>query len=120
MIQAFLVRAKVSAAHTAQTAVLGLVGLMALLVGLAFFTLAAWLGLSAVTTPLNAALIIGAVYFGLAFVIFAVIALRARTKRLAHTALQTPHPAAPATAEGMAGIIAAFLAGLTAGRKSIR
>ena len=54
-----------------RTAMLSAGAALFLLIGLLFLTLAAWLYLITVTTALTAALILGAVYFGVGFLLLA-------------------------------------------------
>jgi predicted phage tail protein len=63
---------KTKAAHTAKRAGLLTGGLLALAVGVAFLTAAAWIYLSAVLDARTAALIIGGVFAGAGFVLIGI------------------------------------------------
>ncbi|SFE11926.1 Putative Holin-X, holin superfamily III [Sulfitobacter brevis] len=104
-----------AASRTAQTAVIGLGAAIAMFIGLGFLTLAAWLFLIAVATPITAALILGGLYFGIGLVALSILSARqrARARAKAVAAQQS------ASAEGaLSKIILAFITGITAGQKS--
>ena len=105
-----------AATRTAQTAVLGLAAAFLLLIGLGFLTAAVWLLLATLTTPLITALILGGVYSGMGFLVLAVISMRSHARRREHAAALAA--AAPASSNNLTSIIAAFMAGLTAGKKA--
>lgn len=105
-----------TATRTAQTAVLGLAAGFSLLIGLGFLTIAAWLLLTTLTTPLVTAFILGGLYCGVGFVLLAVMSMRSRARRRERAALFAA-AAAPAATVDLTSIIAAFMTGLSAGRK---
>jgi vacuolar-type H+-ATPase subunit I/STV1 len=93
------------------------VGALLLIVGLGFFTVAAWFALATALPPAEVALIIGAGYFGLGLILFAVAAfIRAPVRRARRSAAETPAVASSAAAMAGAGMAQAFLMGLDAGR----
>lgn len=103
-------------ALAARRAALGTVGLIMLIVGLGFLTLAGWLALSAATDPLMAALIIGAAYTGVGLLVLLVASMRRyRVPSRGSTAA-----AAHASPNGdmLPAAIQAFIVGLTAGINS--
>ena len=99
-----------------RTAMLSAGAALFLLIGLLFLTLAAWLYLITVTTALTAALILGAVYFGVGFLLLAM----AGSNRA--PAAQAPRQEDPSATEhdGLKNLVMAFLAGITAGQKARR
>ena len=119
MLALLLQSVQATAARTAQTAVLGLVASVTFLIGMAFMTLAAWLVLVSVTTPLVAALILGFFYMGIALIILALMSARSRARRRQlRTAATTATAASVVTGGGLTQFALAFIAGLTAGRKA--
>ena len=110
MVSGMLAKASAQAGHSARTVGIGLFASLALLVGLAFWTGAAWFLLLTVTTPLNACLVLGAVYTGAALVAFSVMSMRSKKP----VAPPQPTKAAEANMETM---MAAFMTGLNAGSR---
>ena len=105
----------------AQTAAIGLGGLLFMVAGVFFFTLSAWLFLLTVTTMLNAALILGAAFFGIGLIFIAVASGRSKTdprkrKKAAEQSRKENIEALSDGMEGYAGLIAAFINGLNAGK----
>ncbi|MCA0919205.1 hypothetical protein [Pseudooceanicola nanhaiensis] len=87
---------------------LGAVGLVLMLVGLAFLTVAGWILLATTYDTLIAATVIGCVYFGLGLV-FLGFAMRRPRMPVPPTPVAAPMAAMP-------GLMGAFLQGLSAGR----
>jgi uncharacterized membrane protein YcjF (UPF0283 family) len=106
-----------TATRTAHTAVLGLGAAISLFVGLGFLTAAAWLLLTTLTTSLIATVILGAAYSGIGFLLLAVMSMRSREKRRARAAALAA-TASSTTAGNMTAVIAAFMTGLSAGKKA--
>jgi len=104
--------AQAAATRTAHTAVLGLAAGVLLAVGAGFLTLAAWLLLLTVTTPLYAAVVLGCGFTGVALIVLAVMSIRKRSNKQ-HSA---PQPAAQG--DILNQIVVTFLAGITAGQKA--
>ena len=78
-----------------------------LVVGLAFFTVAAWFALSVVLPVATVATIIGGAYFGLSLIIFGVVALiRRKPVHVPPAARSTPMPE----------MMQAFVTGMAAGQ----
>lgn len=101
--------------RAARTAMLSASAALFLFIGLLFLTFAAWLYLITVTSTLIAALILGAAYLGVGFLLLAI----------AGSGNQSP----PAQAEeehhssehdGLKNLVLAFLSGITAGQKARR
>lgn len=109
MINAILHNARAKAEHTAGTAAIGLAASIALGIGLLFWTGAGWPFLLTVTTPLNPAMILGAVYTGAGCIGFAVVS----TRRQAPVQKEPIVEAAPT----VDNLISAFLSGLSAGSR---
>lgn len=105
-----LANARAQASHSAKTASIGAFAGLAILVGLAFWTGAAWLFLLTVTTPLNASIILGAVYTGAGLIGFAIVSMRGQ-KPVAPTAPPKPPEATLET------LLSAFMTGLNAGAR---
>lgn len=105
-----------SVRRAVRTAMLSAGAAIFLLIGLLFLTLAAWLYLITVTTTLTAALILGAAYFGVGFLMLALAGSDGSTAR------QAPQQEEPTSAEhdGLKNLVMAFLAGITAGQKARR
>lgn len=116
MLAALITNLQLTATRTAHTAVLGAGGCVALLIGLGFWTLAGWLFLSSVTTSLNAAIIIGAIYTGLGLMTFVAISIRSRRIRRMR-ALRAQTVAAHATKTELGTLAAAFMGGFSAGSR---
>ena len=110
MLTNMLANARAQALHSAQSAGIGVFASLALLVGLAFWTGATWLFLLTLTSPLNACVILGAVYTGAGLIGFAAIAMRS-----AKPTPQTPKSPPEATVEGL---LSAFMTGVTAGART--
>ena len=109
--------AQVAATRTAHTAVLGLAAGLLLTVGGGFLTLAAWLLLLTVTTPLYAAVILGCTFSGVALILLAVMSARRKSnaKQLERVAQQ---PQTVPSGDIVNQLVMTFLAGITAGRKA--
>lgn len=116
MINKVIDQAQSKAAQTARSAAIGFGAGLFMLAGLAFATLAAWLVLVAISTALNAALILSAAYFAIAFFLLAFARVRNAGKgqedpRIPHAGQQT-HQVQPQD------LIIAFMTGVTAGRNA--
>lgn len=101
-------------ARTARKAALGLGASLCLLAGLGFLTLAAWIYLVSVTTALNAALVLGGIYTGVGLILVVVLSVdddREPRKKPKQQDQSDNH-------EMLAKMVAAFMTGVTAGRKS--
>ncbi|KIN74163.1 hypothetical protein [Sulfitobacter guttiformis] len=111
MLAAFIDSARREAKHTAGTAAISFGAGILLCIGLAFWTAAGWMLLLTVTSPINAAMIMGAIFTGAALIGFAVVSVRGSNhkKRPAHAAPKPPT---------LDGLIAAFISGLTAGART--
>ena len=103
---------KASAAQTARRSAFGLLGGLALVVGIAFLTVALWIVLVNVADSLTAALVIGSIYVGSALILLA-FSLSGRSDPPTVRAHHRQAP--PSKAEAMVGIAAAFFEGLGAG-----
>ena len=112
MLSHLVARARVQVEQTAQTAAIGLFACVALTVGLVFWTLAGWLFLLTVTTPLNAAVILGAVYTGVGLIGLASVSMRRKKP------VPQPAPVAPAPEATFEGLMAAFMSGMNAGART--
>ena len=102
--------------RAARTAMLSAGAAIFLLIGLLFLTLAAWLCLVTVTTTLTAALILGAAYFGVGFLLLALAGAdgnASRQPQQQEAQVSTEH-------DGLKNLVMAFLAGITAGQKARR
>jgi len=118
MLSHLAVRAGETARHTARTALIGAGAAVCLCIGAGFLTAAFWLFLVSVTTALNAALILGGFYSGIGLILIAILSIRSRERRIRHAEhLAAAKRPAPGQAE-YAGLIAAFMTGLSAGRKA--
>jgi len=111
------------AAYTAQTAAIGLGAYLCLLVGSVFLTIAGWIFLLTLTTPLNACLILGLLFFGIGMIMLFVISIRSTMRKKEKRRRMLREQAARQTQlsgglGGLAGIIAAFMGGMNEGRKS--
>lgn len=120
MLNRLALTAQETAARTAQTAVLGLGAIVMLAIGMVFLTIAAWIGIAAVSSTLTAALVIGGAYFGLGFVMMAILSMRQRAIRRARLAAAAARPAAPILPVLLSEVIVAFMGGIRAGQKSRR
>jgi|TARA_R100000655_G_scaffold87095_1_gene127238 fatty acid desaturase len=116
MLSAVMQHLRGSARRAARTAMLSAGAAILLLIGLLFLTLAAWLYLVTVTTAMTAALILGAAYFGVGFLLLALAGSDGSAPRHA------PDQGEPAASEhdGLKNLVMAFLAGITAGQKARR
>ncbi|MGB5556524.1 MAG: phage holin family protein [Paracoccaceae bacterium] len=101
-----------AAADTARRTAVGLAAGLSLLIGLLFLTLAAWIAIASVADNLTAALIIGAVYVGLALILLAFALTRQNKAKVYHPALGAP---TSRNENVFNGIAAAFFEGLGAG-----
>lgn len=107
---------QVTATRTAHTAVLGMGAGICLLIGMGFLTAAAAIFLASVTTALATTLILGGLYAGIGFILLMVMSMRSRARERERAAALA---AAPAAAAGsLTGVIAAFLSGLSAGKRA--
>jgi site-specific recombinase len=114
MIAQISARIQDAVSRTLQSIVLGAGALFCLSIGLAFLTLAAWLYLISVTTSMMAALILGSVYAGIGLILLAVASSGPRRSKAKYAKrLDQPNEEAE-----IAKIVAAFMTGVTAGRKS--
>lgn len=111
------------AAQTAQTAAIGLGASLCLVVGFVFLIGAAWLFLLTVTTALIACLIIGGLFTGTGLIMIAMMSARSKALKrkkqqeaLRFQARQKENLSSGL--DGMAGIIAAFINGMNAGKKA--
>ncbi len=104
---------KSKAAKTAKRAGLLTGGLLAMTVGAAFLTVAAWIYLAAVTDTLTAALVIGGAYSGIGLL----LAGMASTGSSQDTEAEAAHHAAQQshTAGEQPPLVQAFLVGMQAG-----
>lgn len=84
-----------------------------MLVGLAFLTVAAWIGLAAAYSTLVAAVVIGCAYMGLGFIILAIASLRRPLPP--PVAPAPPLPGAAPVGFSAAGVLGAFVQGIGAG-----
>lgn len=115
MLAAITLRAK----HAARKAALSTGAAICLLIGAAFLTVAGWIALVELTSTLHAALILGALWVGVGFVLLALAQLRPRVKL-------PPAEAAPGLgraslgaglgASAGAGLVEAFIFGFEAAR----
>ncbi|MEQ6249289.1 hypothetical protein ABMC89_10405 [Sulfitobacter sp. HNIBRBA3233] len=113
MLDRLLAHASHRASHAAGSAAIGLGAGILLFVGLGFWTAAGWIFLISVTTALNAALIMGSVFFGAALIGFAIVAIRRRNERIRNS-----HSSARQKAMSIEQIILAFVTGMTAGSRT--
>jgi hypothetical protein len=105
-----IAHARAKAGYSAKTASIGMFAAFAMIIGLAFWTAAAWLLLLTLTTALNASLIIGAFYTGAGLLGFGIVAVRTQKS----VAPPAPVKAPEATLESL---ISAFITGLNAGAR---
>ena len=112
MLSHLVARVRVQVEQSAQTAAIGLFVFIALSVGLVFWTMAGWLFLLTVTTPLNAAVILAAVYTGIGLIALAMASVR-RKKPVVR-----PEPVAAAPDASLEGLLAAFMTGMNAGART--
>ncbi|MEX3316102.1 phage holin family protein [Sulfitobacter sp. PS-8MA] len=105
-----------SVRRAARTAMLSVGAAIMLLIGLLFLTLAAWLFLITIASAMTAALILGALYLGIGFIMLAMAGAEDRA------APSKPSAKAPSAQEhdGGKNLAMAFLAGLSAGQKARR
>lgn len=101
--------------RAARTAMLSATAALSLLIGLLFLTLAAWLYLVTVTTTTIAALILGAAYLGVGFLLLAIAGSEGRS---APRHAEESHE--NAEHDGLKNLVLAFLGGITAGQKARR
>ena len=111
MLASLRLRLDATLRRAGRTAALGAVALVTMLVGMGFLTLAAWLVLAAVMSPVLAAFTLGAFYMGLSLLVLFVLMLGRR-----RVVVPPPHPVT--TEAAVAEVIAAFITGVTAGRKA--
>ncbi|TDT74298.1 hypothetical protein BDE40_3095 [Litoreibacter halocynthiae] len=104
-----LIEKKAKAA--ALSIVLSSVGGLSLAAGMAFLTVAAWIFLTAVATPLTAALVIGGFYTGLGLIMMGLSSARS-TKSVPDVRTHAPSEAPP--------LMQAFLHGVQAGANAQR
>jgi len=83
-------------------------------IGLGFLTVATWLYISSVASPMAAALTLGGAYLTLGIVVLAIIAVRQREARIREEKVATE----AAAGVDMVGLVSAFMTGLTAGSKA--
>lgn len=108
-----LIEARISLAI--QRAVFGAIGAILLLIGLIFLTVAAWIGLAGALSALSAALIIGAVYFGLGLIVFAIASFRKYRVKVQGSTAAAAESAPPSGGRFLPAAAQAFMVGLTAG-----
>lgn len=111
MFDTLIWRARAKARRTAKMAAIGLGASIALAIGLAFWTAAGWFFLLTLTTPLNAAVIMAAIWTGAGLIGFAITAALGDKP-------STPATPPPQTAPTIESLIAAFVSGMTAGSKT--
>ena len=109
MLSALEYKAKSAAKRTA----FGFAGSLALAVGLAFFTGAAWISLTVAADALTACLVLGSAYFGGGLI------LMAFASRKSHRTLSAPAPTVRSTPP-WAEMVAAFMQGYGTGMASRR
>lgn len=113
MFDTLISQARDSARHSAKTAAISVGAAVAIAVGLAFWTAAGWIFLLTLTTSLNAAIIIGALYTGAGLIGFAIASMRGS---------RTPPPPQPAQPHQgpptIESFITAFMTGVTAGSRT--
>ncbi len=105
-----------SVIRAARTAMLSVGAAIMLFIGLLFLTLAAWLFLVTIASALTAALILGALYFGIGFLMLALASPRDGAAP-SRPAASSPNPPEH---DGAKSLVMAFLAGITAGQKARR
>ena len=110
MISSLIANARAEAAQTAKSAAFGFAGSVLLCVGVGFWTAAAWMFLVTLTTVLNTAVILGAVYSGAGLIAFGLAAAKRHKSA-------KPSPAQEASQPTIESFLAAFVTGLTAGSK---
>tara|TARA_R110002020_G_scaffold13713_1_gene49140 strand:- start:29 stop:403 length:375 start_codon:yes stop_codon:yes gene_type:complete len=118
LARSFSVQAELAVARAARTAVLGIGGIIALGIGMAFFTLAMWIYLNLITSALVASVIMGCLFSGVGLVFFAVLSAQRNARVRARLAARAAPPPAPHPEPLLGRIVMAFIAGMTAGRKS--
>lgn len=97
---------KTKAKQAARTAGIGAAAMLALAIGLMFWTLAAWLFLLTQTSPLGAAAILGALYSGAGLIGVAVVLMRKEPQE---------QPTATPTIDSL---VSAFMTGVKAGSRT--
>lgn len=109
------------AARAARKTALGAGAAISFLVGAAFLTAAAWIYISAVADTLTAAIVIGAVYVGLAFVLMGFAGAKSSTSSPSPDRVRTPPTPAPddPTAD-FPPLARAFIVGLQTGANAGR
>lgn len=112
MIDLLLDGVRIKAERAANTAAIGFGAGLALAIGIAFWTAAGWMFLITLTTPLNAAVMLGAFFSGAGIIGFGIIAARRRRRVVRARKAPPPPPAAD-----MGGLLAAFMTGLSAGSR---
>lgn len=101
--------------RAARAAMLSATAALMLLIGLMFLTLAAWLYLITVTSTLGAALILGAAYLGVGFLLLAIAGSGAQAPPA-----QAEESHTSSEHDGLKNLVLAFLGGITAGQKARR
>lgn len=114
MFDRLIQRAEDSAARTARKAALGLGAGIFMVVGVGFLTVAAWMLISALLSPLHAATIIGATFLGVGLILVGFAA-----SKTSDTVAPEPKqgPSRPAE-EMLPQMVAAFMSGIQAGRQA--
>lgn len=115
MFDGLIDKAQDAAARTGRQAAIGLGAAICLSVGLAFLTFASWLFLISVTTPLNAALIIGGVYSGAGLIMIG--SLSAGDNGTVSSSENQAQSSTPTDENMGPKIVEAFMNGLQAGRR---
>ncbi|MDP0927846.1 phage holin family protein [Paracoccus onubensis] len=93
-------------------AMLGMIGGISLIIGLAFLTAAAWIALADRYDTLVAALVLGCVYVALSAVLLAILAMRGSRRPASRPPAPPPRPASDPLA-----LVEAFFSGFEAARR---
>lgn len=123
MFDLLLDRVALRATQTAHTAALGFGAAVCLIVGGLFFAVAIWVFLVQVSSTLIASMVLGALFFGAGLLLLAIMSIRSRLlrRRRYEAALRATAAREAQLATGVGGIaaiIAAFVNGMTAGKKA--
>lgn len=118
-MHAFLTSLRADLREAARSATLGVLGTVLVLVGLAFLTVALWLYLVTVGSALLAALIIGALYCAVGFILLALASSRGRARAEAER-LAAAAPPPPDTRAPFVQLAEGFAIGMQAGRSARR
>ncbi|WP_238364479.1 hypothetical protein [Mesobacterium pallidum] len=108
-----------AARDAAKRTAFGFVSLLFLVIGIGFFSIAAWVAIVAASDVLTAALVLGAAYVGLGLICAAVAVKRTRVPLHAVPPAAMTHPTYPAgNAAMVVGIAEALTAGIAAGQST--